>query len=125
MENPVDEYLAGVPEPARSTLYQIRSMIRSAVPAEAIEVISYGIPTFRSKGALVGFGAFPKHCSLFTMSGTLLGTMKEEVKGYKTGKGTIQFAMDKPLPASLVKKIVKARIRENQGMARRGVKKAG
>jgi uncharacterized protein YdhG (YjbR/CyaY superfamily) len=119
MQNTVDEYLAEVPEPARSTLYQIRSIIRSAVPAETMEVISYRIPTFRYKGALVGFAAFPKHCSLFTMSANLLGTMKEDVKGYKTSKGTIQFPVDKPLPAPLVKKIVKARIRENQGMARK------
>ncbi|MFN7933446.1 MAG: DUF1801 domain-containing protein [Bryobacteraceae bacterium] len=112
--NTVDEYLAALPEPARSTLYQIRSLIRSVVPAEATELISYRIPTFRYKGALIGFAAFPKHCSLFVMSSTLLGKMQQEVKGYKTSKGTIQFPPDKPLPASLIRKIVKARMQENK-----------
>ena len=115
--NTVDEYLAALSEPARSTLYQIRSMIRSMVPAEATEIISYRIPTFRYKGALVGFAAFPKHCSLFVMSSTLLGKIQDEVKGYRTSKGTIQFPPDKPLPAALIRKIVKARLQENQGLS--------
>ncbi len=110
----IDEYLAGVPEPARSTLYQIRSIIRSALPAQATEVISYGVPTFRYKGGLVGFGAFPKHCSFFVMSATALAPFQADLKEYHTSKGTIQFPLDKPLPASLVKKIVKARILENK-----------
>ncbi|MBL8174644.1 MAG: DUF1801 domain-containing protein [Bryobacterales bacterium] len=118
MHQTVDEYLAEVPEPARTTLHQIRAMVRSVVPAEATEGISYRIPTFRYKGALVGFAAFPKHCSLFTMSSTLLATMKDDVKAYKTSKGTIQFPLDKPLPGSLVRKIVKARVKENQGLLR-------
>lgn len=115
--NTVDDYLAALSEPARSTLYQIRSLIRSLVPAEATEVISYRIPTFRYKGALVGFAAFPKHCSLFVMSSTLLGKIQDEVKGYRTSKGTIQFPPDKPLPAALIRKIVKARLQENQGLS--------
>lgn len=123
--NSVDEYLEGTPEPARSTLFQIRAVIRSVVPAEATEVISYRIPTFRYKGALVGFAAFPKHCSLFVMSSTLLGKMKDDVKAYRTSKGTIQFPVDKPLPAPLVRKIVKARIRENQGQLGKGKPAAG
>jgi len=64
----VDEYLAGVPEPARSTLNRVRAAIRSAVPAETTEVISYRIPTFKYKGSLMAFAAFLKHCSLFPMS---------------------------------------------------------
>jgi uncharacterized protein YdhG (YjbR/CyaY superfamily) len=117
--NPVDDYLASLAEPARSTLYTIRSVIRSVVPAETIEVISYGIPTFRYKGALVGFAAFPKHCSLFVMSSTLLSTMNKDLKEFRTSKGTIQFPPDKPLPAPLIKKIVKARLQENKGFALR------
>ncbi|MBS1829823.1 MAG: DUF1801 domain-containing protein [Acidobacteria bacterium] len=122
--NTVDEYLAALSEPARSTLYQIRSMIRSMVPAEATEIISYRIPTFRYKGALVGFAAFPKHCSLFVMSSTLLDKMQQDVKGYRTSKGTIQFPPDKPLPASLIRKIVKARLLENKGFSVRKRKPA-
>ena len=61
----INEYLAGVPEPARSTLNQVRAMIRSAAPAEATEAISYGMPAFKYKGPLVAFAAFSNHCSLF------------------------------------------------------------
>jgi uncharacterized protein YdhG (YjbR/CyaY superfamily) len=108
----VDEYLAGVPEPARSTLERVRAVIRSVVPPEATEVISYRIPMFKYKGMLVGFAAFSNHCSLFP--GALPEAFKDELKGYRTSKGTIQFPVDKPLPAALVKKLVKARMAENE-----------
>ena len=115
----VDEYLAEVPEPARSTLQKIRAIIRSAAPAEATEAISYGMPAFRYRGALVGYAAFTKHFSFFPMSAALIDTVPEEVKGYRTSKGTIQFPMDKPLPAALVKKIVKARVAQNEAKTSR------
>lgn len=89
-------------------------MIRAAVPPEATEGISYGMPAFRYKGALVGYAAFKKHCSFFPMSPAVIEAFAEELKAYRTSKGTIQFAMDKPLPAGLVKKLVKARIAENE-----------
>ena len=108
----VDEYLAGVPEPARSTLEKVRAVIRSVAPPEATEVISYRIPMFKYKGMLVGFAAFSGHCSLFP--GALPEAFKEELKRYPTAKGTIQFPVDKPLPAALIKKLVKARIAENE-----------
>jgi uncharacterized protein YdhG (YjbR/CyaY superfamily) len=111
----VDEYLARVPEPARSTLNRIRAVIRSAVPPDATEVISYRIPTFKYKGSsLLGFAAFSNHCSLFPMSLAVMETFKNELKGFDTSKGTIHFPVDKPLPAGLVKRIVKARILENE-----------
>jgi uncharacterized protein YdhG (YjbR/CyaY superfamily) len=113
----VDEYLAGVPEPARSTLEKVRAVIRSVVPPEATEVISYRIPMFKYKGMLVGFAAFSNHCSLFP--GALPEAFKDELKRYRTAKGTIQFPVDKPLPAALVKKLVKARIAENERKSRR------
>src|SRR5260221_9834027 len=106
----VDEYLSRVPEPARSTLQKTREVIRSTAPAEATEAISYGMPVFKYKGALVYYGAFKDHCSLFPASGTVLATFKKELAGYRTAKGTLQFALDKPLPAALVKKIVKVRV---------------
>jgi uncharacterized protein YdhG (YjbR/CyaY superfamily) len=109
----IDEYLAGVPEPARTTLNTIRATIRSAVPPEATEVISYRIPAFKYKGMLVWFGAFSDHCSLFPGPG-IMEAFKEELKRYSVSKGTIQFPLDKPLPSTLVKKIVKARVAVNE-----------
>jgi uncharacterized protein YdhG (YjbR/CyaY superfamily) len=113
----VDEYLAGVPEPARSTLQSMRAAIRAAAPPEATETISYRIPAVRYNGVLVWFAAFSKHCSLFPTS-SVIEKFKNELKGYTISKGTIQFPTDKPLPASLIKKIVKARIEEMK--ARKG-----
>jgi uncharacterized protein YdhG (YjbR/CyaY superfamily) len=115
----VDDYLAGVPEPARGTLSKIRSTIRSVVPPETTEAISYQIPTFKYKGSLVAFAAFSNHCSLFPMNSSLIVAFKDELKGYETSKGTIRFPVDKPLPATLVKKLVKARIAENEHKKRR------
>ena len=109
-----DEYLAAVPEPARGTLNKIRAAIRAAAPAEATEAIGYGMPTFRYKGALVGFAAFSNHCSFFPMGGSVIETFRSELKAYETSKGTIRFPVDKPLPAALVKKLVKARVAQNE-----------
>ena len=109
----VDEYLAGVPEPARSTLDKVRAAIRSVVPPETTEVISYRIPTFKGKGMMVSYAAFTNHCSLFVLSGSLLESFKDELKGYQLSKGTIRFPVDKPLPTALVRKLVRARIAHN------------
>lgn len=114
----VDEYLAGVPEPARSTLNKIRAVIRSAVPPEATETISYGIPAFKHNGVLVWFAAFSDHCSLFPTA-SVVEAFKDELKDFSTSKGTIQFPTDKPLPAALVKKLVKARVTQNESKKRR------
>ena len=114
----VDEYLAGVPEPARGTLNTIRAAIRSAMPPEATEGISYGIPTFNYKGPLVWFAAFSNHCSLFP-SAAVIEAFKDELKGFSTSKGTIHFPTDKPLPPALVKNLVKARIAQNESKKRR------
>ena len=110
----IDEYLADVPQPARGTLQKIRAAIRSAVPTEATEAISYRIPTFKYKGGLVAFAAFSHHCSFFPMSYAVIGAFKNELKAFEVSKGTIRFPVDKPLPAALVKKMVKARIAENE-----------
>ena len=109
----VSEYLAAVPEPARSALKEVRAAIRAVAPAETTEVISYGMPMFRYKGVLMGYAAYPKHCSLFLSTSSLLEKFKNELSRYQTSKGTIRFPTDKPLPASLVKKIVKARVAQN------------
>lgn len=110
----VDAYLARVPEPARTTLEKVRATIRSAVPKEATEGISYGMPAFRYKGALVGYAAFKDHCSFFPMQASLIDDMKDELKSYRTAKGTLQFPQDKSLPAALLKKMVKLRVAENE-----------
>lgn len=106
----VEEYLAAVPEPQLSTLKKVRAVIQSALPESATECISYRIPCVKYKGMLLGYAAFSDHCSLFGMSGTLLGPLKEDLKKYSTSKGTIRFAVDKPLPATLIKKLVKAAV---------------
>ena len=105
----VDDYLAEVPEPARSTLEKVRAVIRSAVPKDATEVISYRIPAFRHKKIIVWYAAFSGHCSLFPTA-SVISKFKDELKAYKIAKGTIQFPVDKPLPSALLKRIVKARL---------------
>jgi uncharacterized protein YdhG (YjbR/CyaY superfamily) len=114
----INEYLAGIPEPARSTLNKIRAAIRSAAPREATETISYRMPAFRYKGVLVWFAAFSNHCSFFP-SAAVIKAFKNELKGFATSKGTIHFPTDKPLPAALVKKMVKLRVAQNESRKRR------
>jgi uncharacterized protein YdhG (YjbR/CyaY superfamily) len=114
----VDEYLAGVPEPARRTLNKIRAAIRSAVPLEATETISYRMPAFRYKGVLVWFAAFSNHCSLFPTA-SVVEEFKDELRGFSTSKGTIHFSTDKPLPTALVRKLVKARVAQVESRKRR------
>ena len=111
MTSPIDEYLSKVPEPQRTTLNKLRATIHAAVPG-ATEGISYGIPAIHYQGPLVAFAAFKKHCSLFPMSGATLATLATELEPYKRSKGTLQFPIDKPLPAALVKKIIKTRLKE-------------
>ena len=110
----VDEYLVSVPEPARSTLIKVRAAIRSVVPAETTEVISYRIPAFKYEGMLMWYAAFADHCSLFPTA-SVIQKFKEELKPFRTSKGTIQFPVDKPLPAALVKKMAKMRLAELAG----------
>jgi uncharacterized protein YdhG (YjbR/CyaY superfamily) len=110
----VDEYLADVSEPARGMLAKMRTLIRSALPPEATEIISYRMPAFKHKKVLVWFAAFSNHCSLFPTAATI-EAFKDELKGFKTSKGTIHFPLDKPLPAALIKKIVKARLEQSVG----------
>jgi uncharacterized protein YdhG (YjbR/CyaY superfamily) len=105
----VAAYLARVPEPARNTLNKIRTAVRASLPPEATEIISYGIPAFKYKKVAVWYAAFANHCSLFPTA-AVIEAFKDELKGFSISKGTIQFPTDKPLPAALVKKMVKARL---------------
>lgn len=106
----IDEYLAGVPEPARTTLQRVRRAIRSALPPDAVETISYRMPAFKYDGrVLMWFAAFSNHCSLFPTA-SVVEAFEDELKDFHTSKGTIQFPTDKPLPAPLIRKLVKARL---------------
>jgi uncharacterized protein YdhG (YjbR/CyaY superfamily) len=109
----VDEYLADVPDIPRATLKKLRKTIKAAAP-KATEGISYRIPVYKHLGMLVGFAAFTNHCSFFVMSYAVLRAHREELKQYDLDKGTIRFPLDKPLPAALVRKMVKARVAENE-----------
>jgi uncharacterized protein YdhG (YjbR/CyaY superfamily) len=95
-------------------LEKVRARIRAAAPQEATEGIHYGMPVFQYKGSLVGYAAFARHCSFFPMNGSLVGSLQAELVKYKTSKGTIQVAVDKPLPGALIRKMVKMRVAENE-----------
>jgi uncharacterized protein YdhG (YjbR/CyaY superfamily) len=110
----VDEYLADLSEDKRKVLEELRKQIRSAAP-KAKECISYQLPAFWQNGMLVGFGAAAKHCAFYLMSGSTVEAHQTELRNYDTSKGTVRFSADRPLPASLVRKLVKARIAENEG----------
>lgn len=107
----IDEYLNELPSEVRAVLEKIRHTIRSVVP-KAEETISYGMPAFRYHGMLVYFAAFKNHCSLFPAGA--MTKLKNEIEPYKTSKGTLQFTVDKPIPTTLVKKIIKVRKEENE-----------
>ena len=109
----VDDYLSRLPEECRSPLERLRKIIRSVIP-EATEVISYQVPTFKLNGRmLVSYAGFQKHCSFFPGAGPIEAHQKE-LSSFSTSKGTIRFTPEQPLPAALVKKLVKTRIRLNQ-----------
>jgi uncharacterized protein YdhG (YjbR/CyaY superfamily) len=108
----IDEYLATVDADKRATLEKLRKTIKSVVP-KAEECFSYGLPAFRLNGRpIAAFAAAAKHCAYYPMSGSVVAALKEELKDYETSKGAIRFQPDKPLPAALVRKLIKARIAE-------------
>jgi len=108
----VDEYLATLSDDKRAALEKLRKTIRAAAP-DAEECISYQLPAFRLNGMLVAFGATANHCAFYPMSASAVAAHKDDLKDYDTSKGTIRFQPDHPLPAALVRKLVKARIAEN------------
>ena len=110
----VGEYLADLPEDARVTLEKVRAAMRDAAPG-AVEKIGYGMPGFYLNGhPLAYYAAFKEHCSLFPASPAVLERFADELSRYEVAKGTIRFPIGKPPPAALVKKIVKARMEENE-----------
>lgn len=112
----VDQWLARIEPKQRAALEKLRAQIRAAAPG-AEEVISYGQPTFKLHGHLVAFGAFAKHLSFFPMNSVVIAESADALNSFVTSKGTIQFTPEKPIPAAVVKKIVKARIVQNLEIA--------
>ncbi|MCL4709393.1 DUF1801 domain-containing protein [bacterium] len=113
----VDAYLASVPKALRTVLENLRKIIKAAAP-KAEEVISYQIPTYKYHGPLVHFVARASYCSFIAVSKTVVEKFKDELAGFDTSGTTIHFTAENPLPAALVKKIVKARVVENEAQAR-------
>ena len=108
----IDEYLAGLSPENRAALQKIRRAVHAAAPG-AEECISYGMPAFRLNGQLIaGFKAAASHCSFHPMSGETVAALEDDLAGYETSRGTIRFPARAGLPASLVRKLVKARIAE-------------
>jgi uncharacterized protein YdhG (YjbR/CyaY superfamily) len=108
----VDEYIHLFPDPQRSALETIRNTIREAAPT-AEETISYGMPAYKLNGVLVYFGGFKNHCSFFPGGNALIEEFRKDLKAYKTSKGTIQFPLSEPVPAGLIKRMVKAKVKKN------------
>lgn len=106
----VDDYVANASVAAREKLTLVRSLVRRTAP-QAEETISYNMPYYKYHGPLVGFAAYKNHVSLF---GAFPENLKEELSNYKTGRGSVQFPLDDPLPEELIKKIVRAHLRMNE-----------
>jgi len=106
----IDAYLGALDEPKRSTLRALRATILEVAPG-AEEVLSYGLPAFRVEGTVIaGFGAFKHHLSYFPHSGSVLAALGDQVAGYRTSRGTLQFSVDTPLPRSLVERLIEVRL---------------
>jgi uncharacterized protein YdhG (YjbR/CyaY superfamily) len=111
----VDEYLATLSDEQRAALEKLRKTIRAAAP-KAEECISYQLPTFKQNGMLVCYGAWREHCSFYP-GAKAVETHRDELKNYELSKGTIRFKINKPIPATLIRKIVKERIADNESRA--------
>ena len=110
----VDDYLAALPEESRCALQELRRMIASAAP-NAIEVMSYKMPAFQANGRfLLSYAAYERHCSLYPATEAVQAELGDEIRPYLSGKGTIRFTVDEPLPPELVKRIVEIRLRETE-----------
>lgn len=115
----VEAYLAAVPEPMRGALEDLRTAIRAAAPG-ATETIAYRMPAFRENGrTLVSYAAFKDHCSLFPMSLGVIASLSDELKPYRSGRGTLRFVPERPIPAALVRTVVRARVAEHAARGHR------
>jgi len=108
----IDRYLEALEEPQRSTLEAVRKSIMDVIP-EAEQCMAYGAPAFRvGAKAVAGFAAFKNHLSYLPHSGSVLTALSDDVAGYETSKGSLHFAVNKPLPKRLIKKLIVTRLRE-------------
>jgi uncharacterized protein YdhG (YjbR/CyaY superfamily) len=115
----IDDYLTDYDARKRAALQKLRKQVRAIVP-KAVECISYHLPAFRLNGQLlVAFGGAAHHCAFYPCSGAAVRVHAKELAGFDTGKGTIRFQPEKPLPVALVRKLVKYRIEENVLRGRR------
>lgn len=112
----IDDYLNRQSAEVKAALQRIRSIISEVVPA-AEECISYGMPAFRYHGQLVYFAAFKDHCSFFPGGGDIIDLFGEQLKDFKTSKGTIQFTIDQPIATSVLKSIINERKLQNEAKA--------
>ena len=113
----VDEYMTTLPVDRRGPMETIREAIRAAAP-DAVEVISYKMPAFRTHGQfLVSYDAFRRHYSLFPASGAVIEALGEELMPYLAGKGTIRFPASRPIPVALIRRVVAVRLAENEARA--------
>ncbi len=111
--------MAALPAVSRVVLSHLRETIRSAAP-EATEAISYQMPAFKRDGRfLVSYAAFKDHCSLFPASGAVMDALGEELQPYVSGRGTLRFTVEDPIPDRLVRRIVEVRLAEVEAEARR------
>lgn len=115
----IDTFLKPLPQDMRKALEDLRAAIAAAAP-EAVEAFGYGVPAFKYRGRpLVSFGAGKNHCAFYVQSPAVMDAHQDELQSYDTAKGTVRFTPDKPLPGALVTKLVKARIAETDGAAKR------
>ena len=113
--NPIDDYLATLDEPKRTTLTSLRDIIMAIVP-DAEQRISYGVPAFKLRGkTIAGFAAFKNHLSYLPHSGSVIPQLAEETAAYTSTKGSLHFPVDEPLPSALVKKLLAVRMAEAFG----------
>ncbi len=113
----IDEYIKSFPKDVQNVLKTLREEIKKELPEETIETISYGIPTFKLNGKyVVYFAGFKKHISIYPILHAE-GDIKKEIEPYIKGRGTLQFPLNKPLPFSLIRKVVKGLLKENKERA--------
>jgi len=113
----IDDYMTLFPEATQRLMQQMRVTIRKAAPG-ATEKISYGIPAFALGKDLVHFAGYKKHIGFYPGAGAI-ATFKQQLAGYKTSKGAVQFPLDRPLPLALVARIVKFRVKQVLSVAKR------
>ena len=108
--SPIDTYLATRPTDQRAALQRLRAEVARLVP-DAVETISYGLPTFKLYGrGLLSFAGWKAHCSIYPLTGSFLDAHAEELKGYRRTKGSLHFTAEQPLPDALLEKLVRARV---------------